>query len=214
MRTVGLSILYIVMMVSSLLLLAVDAAAEDCVQSKTAQELGPVRVGEKVPSFAGYTLAGPQLTRDDLLDPPGDKTPPDAIVVSFFTTYCKPCIEGLPILERVVVSHDSKAGVTVTGLLVAVGERGGKVRAFIKKHGLKLPVLEDSFQMVSQRLGVAKKAAAGSEPRPPKVPRTLVLDGKGIVRGIFLEECPADFGEKLGALIQQSVDAGRKAPAP
>jgi len=214
MRKARHSVLYIVLMVGSLLLPAGDAAAENCVESKTAQKLGPVRVGEMVPSFAGYTMAGPQLTRDDLLDPPGQQAPPDAVVVSFFTTYCQPCIKGLPILESVVASHTAKAGVTVTGLLVAVGERGGKVKHFIKKYGLKLPVLEDSFQMVSQRLGVAEKAVAGSEPKPPKVPRTLVLDGKGIVRGIFLEECPADFGEKLGAMIQQSVAAGRKASAP
>jgi len=212
MHRIGQSSLYAMMMVGILLLPAGDAAAGNCVESKMAQEMGPVRVGEPVPSFAGFTMSGQQITRDDLLKPPRQLPPPDAIILSFFTSWCGPCKVGLPIIETVVANSASSAN--VKGLLVAVGERGGKVRKLVDELSLTLPVLEDSFTVVSQRLGVAEKVAAGAEPVPPKVPRTLVLDGLGVVRGIFLEECPEDFGAKLAALIEQSVEESRKARAP
>jgi peroxiredoxin len=150
-------------------------------KSRMVLQSGPMRVGEKSPSFAGWGLDGSLITLSQLLP-----APPGALVVSFFATWCKPCEQSLPALARTVQSLQAR---NVRALLVAYGEGAEAVRPFVEAHSLGLPVLLDPFTKISQRLGVGKA-----------LPRTFVLDGEGRVRAIFETE-----GEDFEAALRLAL---------
>ncbi len=207
-HSIAKTLAYLTVMVS-LLLMTTPAAAE-CTASAQVRQMGPLKVGETVPTFAGFTMSGQQLTRDDLLKPPGEQPPPEAVVLSFFASWCVPCKVGLPIVQDVVRSSAPEA--RVHGLLISVYERGAIVKETVSKLGLKMMVLEDGFGTVSERLGVVQSRKSGGSSKPEgSLPRTVVLDGQGRVQGIFKTECEADFKDSLSKLVGQAVAATRKA---
>ena len=88
---------------------------------------GPSLTGAKAPSFRLKDLGGKEWTLEQLA---GKVT-----VLDFWTTWCLPCLEQLPILDSLA----KERGVTV--LAVDVGEDEATVRGFLDKNHVGVPVL-------------------------------------------------------------------------
>jgi peroxiredoxin len=174
-------------------------AGDSDVPSALAQKSGPVEVGKPFPSFAGWGLDGQMVNLKRLLEKPrGGGEATRAVVVSFFATWCKPCKKNLPPLARTVAA----AGPGVKAVLVDFGpEESDKVKAFVADLGLTYPVLLDPYTKVSTRCGVTES-----------LPRTFVLDGKGVLTAIFVHE-GSDFEKALAAEIAKAAAPAAAAPA-
>jgi len=88
------------------------------------------------------------------------------IVLSFFATWCSPCLKEIPELHKI-----SKEMNDVEFILVNVNEKRGKVFKHVADKGYTLPVILDKY-------GVALKSFK-AESLP--LPLTVVIDKKGII---------------------------------
>jgi peroxiredoxin len=90
------------------------------------------------------------------------------VMVHFWATWCPPCVEELPTLDKL---YNSTLGKDFEMLAVSVDEGGaGAVTPFIQKNGLNLPVLYDPGGEVATLYGTYK------------FPETYILDRTGVVR--------------------------------
>jgi len=155
--------------------------------------LGPVKKGEPMPTFAGWTLDGKMLSLNRVVQ--GEKDEAKApVVVTFFATWCKPCEHGLPILDRVAREKGAKL------VLVAYGQEADVVRPFLAEKGIARTTILDPYLKVSSRSGV-----------DDALPRTFVLDEKGVVRAIFTLEGD-DFETALAAAVDGAKGPAKGAP--
>ncbi len=121
-----------------------------------------VLIGDPFPSVTLPALDGHVLAL------PGER---DVLVVEVFATWCRPCKEALPILER--LRHQFAQGVS----FVSVSEDDGddardKIAGFLGATGFSGPILLDSDHALYRRLGVRK------------LPTAYVVDREGVVRHI------------------------------
>lgn len=152
--------------------------------------MGGIEVGKPAPWFAGWTLDDRVLNRTRLL-----ATTPTARVhaLVFFATWCRPCLKGLTGIAAARAQLEA-AGVRV--VLVDFREHAATVKPFLKTHGLQgLPVIVDKFGAVAQAFGA-------SDGKTARLPRTVLLDAEGVVRGIFAAE-GADYVERLIKTVPQ-----------
>ena len=175
-----------------LLLLTLLATEVHAAPPRTTQTLGPIKVGKAAPLFGSFSVRGGlPIALEPVL-----KKGVSAVVVSFFATDCKPCIVGLPRLQRTLQAHPDARGV-----LVAVGERGPAVGRFLDDLGIELPAVSDKFFTVAEQYGVDKSG----------IPKTVVLDRRGRVDTIFIEETPG-FEAALGGVLKRLAKTGQQAP--
>jgi len=95
------------------------------------------------------------------------------LVVNFWATWCAPCREELPSLERL---RDALRGRPFEVLAVNVAEGESRVKRFLADVPLRLPVLLD-------RNGEAQRAW-----RVRGLPATFLLDREGAIRSWYLGE--------------------------
>ena len=155
------------------------------------QELGPVKVGEVVPSWAGHTSKGQMVRGPDLIKPKRGEAP-KAVVISFFGTWCQPCRTGLRVIQGVM---DENPG--YKAILIAKPPQLNKVPSFLKGLGVSQLVVNDTHEKIAGRLGVGAA-----------VPRTIVVGPDGIVHGIFGEE-GGDFKEVLEASLEKAAKSAQ-----
>lgn len=168
-----------------------SARSADPKTSKTVDTLGPVEVGKKLPTFAGWDSEGERISLREILEPPrGRGTKAEALIVSFFATWCGPCRKGLPVIQKV---GEDRAADGLRTVLVAFGEDEKKVRPFLKEMGLTMPTVLDTYVKIAERLGVTEA-----------LPRTFVVDGGGITRTIFETE-GADFEDRLNEAVDRAL---------
>src|SRR5712692_6567569 len=145
----------------------------------------PVQVGESAPDF---TL--PSLARDS--------APPDSvrlrdygrqvIVLNFWATWCPPCVEETPSLNKFSV-ETRRFGVTVIG--VSVDQDSAALEKFVTDYRVPFRIARDPNQAVSSRYGTSM------------YPETYIIDRKGKVAekiiGAFDWQDPRilDFVESL-----------------
>lgn len=88
------------------------------------------------------------------------------VVLNFWATWCPPCIDEAPSLER--FSQDMKPhGVEVIG--VSVDQDAGALGQFISKYGVTFPIARDPNQQLANGLGTFK------------YPESYILDRNGRV---------------------------------
>lgn len=117
-------------------------------------------LGRPVPDFTLPDLAG-RLVR--LADLRGQK----AVLINFWATWCVPCREEMPTLERLY--RERRGVLEVLGVsLDTVGP--AKVRAFTRELGLTFPILLDP------------KLLAARKYRVRALPMSFVVDRSGMLR--------------------------------
>jgi thiol-disulfide isomerase/thioredoxin len=116
------------------------------------------------------------------------------VVVNFWATWCEPCRDEMPSLERL---HDKLKGRPFEVLTVNYGESNAKVTEFLRKQGVSLPVLMDP-----------EKEAAGAW-NAKGLPMTFIVDAKGKVRYWAFGERDWSEGESLRIVEKLLAEAPR-----
>ena len=135
--------------------------------------------GTRLPEFGAKDLTGKPVSLGSLKG--------KVVIVDFWATWCAPCKEEMPVLERLYKKYKDK-GLVVVG--VSVDEEAGNVGPFIKKMKVSFPIVHDAGHKVADRF------------KPPKMPSSYVVDRKGIVR--YIHE---GFHAKDAAALEKEVAA-------
>ena len=163
---------------------AVLCAAALAVHAATETALRPWTKGA-TPALVGEALGG---ERFDLRQHQGR-----VVLVNFWATWCDPCREEMPSFERL---RDKLRGRPFTVVTVNYGEGSERIRAFLKRHRIALPVVLDPEKEAAKAWG------AGG------LPMTFLIDAQGRVRYSAFGECDWSEGEPL-RVVQSLVDEAR-----
>lgn len=114
------------------------------------------------PAFVFETLKGEDVALSDYKD--------KLLLVDFWATWCKPCVEMMPELQKVYDAHADK-GLVVLGVSIdEPKDRIKKVEKFVDKVGVSYPILVD-----------AKKVPAWHQFKVKAIPALFLIDGDGQV---------------------------------
>lgn len=89
------------------------------------------------------------------------------VILSFFGTWCKPCLRELDAIQEVYEDWQDETGVTLYAISINEGSDEFKVKPVVHAHGWEFPVLLDTNTELKRAMGVNV------------VPNIIVLDGKG-----------------------------------
>lgn len=103
-------------------------------------------------------------------------------VINFWATWCPPCREELPELDKFAKAHAGDLAFCAVNLQ----EPADKVQGFLKQNGYSLPVLLDGEGTVARAW------------RVNAIPTTVVIDKKGVVR--FRKTGPVTAAELEGVI--------------
>jgi len=115
--------------------------------------------GQGTPKLAGLDVGGKPY---DL-----ERRRGRVIVVNFWATWCEPCREELPSLERLQRAREGKAFEVVS---VNFGEQPERIRKFLEREFVELPVILDRDKEAAGRWKVGG------------LPMTFIVDARGRVR--------------------------------
>lgn len=140
-----------------------------------------IREGDRAPEFQLPSLDGRMVSLSSYRG--------KVVMVHFWATWCPPCVEEIPTLERLYHTYIGR-GLEV--LAVSVDEGGaGAVGRFMQKNRLTLPVLLNSDQSVSRAYGTFK------------FPETYLIDREGIVHRKIIGA--ADWTSPAASQVIQSM---------
>lgn len=101
------------------------------------------------------------------------------VILNFWASWCLPCADEAPILERAHRKLAAAKAGTVLG--VTFNDTPDDSRGFVKQHGLTYPSLLDPGTPFADRYGVRA------------LPETFVIDGQGRIRAIARGEINETF---------------------
>jgi thiol-disulfide isomerase/thioredoxin len=134
----------------------------------TQDVLGAKAMEEPAPALAGDSVDGRPLALSDLRG--------NVVVVNFWATWCRPCREEMPALQRVAASEPD-----VVVLEVDLMESGDKARSFLDSLGLdKLQPVLDTDGATTRRFGVLT------------LPSTFFVDKGGVIRHLEFTQMTED----------------------
>ena len=132
-------------------------------------------IGRHVPAVAG---------RDVVADRPFQLESGGWVVVSFFATWCVPCVKEQPELVRFVASHTGRDGVALVSVIYQ--DDSTAVRSFERSHGGSWPLVSDPNGVMASAFEVMA------------VPRAFVVNPAGVVVAAVLGGVTAN---RLDAII-------------
>ncbi len=115
------------------------------------------------------------------------------VLVDFWASWCAPCREELPVLQRLYDRHRSR-GFTVIG--VNVDRERRNMDGFVERFRLTFPVVHDANHRVADRYA------------PTTMPSSYLVDRAGVVRHVFRGFRASDARE-LEERIRALLDASR-----
>jgi len=154
-------------------LLATRSSAQD------KQARSPL-LGRPVPQVAGAGLDGQPVALSSYQG--------KYVLVNFFATWCVPCQQEHPELQRWMSRHAAKGDATVFG--VVFDDTAANARTFMRTNGGAWPVVADPSGDVALNFGV----------RGP--PESFLVGPDGIVLAKFIGQVTADGLDRLLAQVQ------------
>ncbi|WP_324891803.1 redoxin domain-containing protein [Paenibacillus sp.] len=141
----------------------------------------PPEVGDRLAPFALASLEGGTIGTDEFKGKP--------IVINFWGTFCPPCVEETPALQRM---HEKYAEQGVVILGVNLGEKPVvRVEQFVDRFGVTYPILLDPELDVRDRYGVRS------------YPTTFFVDSAGVVREVKVGGMTEGYMDSvIGQLVQ------------
>jgi len=138
---------------------------------------GRVAVGDKAPPISSWDTADSLVRLAELLEAPDTR----AVLVSFYTSWCKECPTGLTMLQE---NSDrlKKAGILL--LLINHGEDAETIAAHRESKGIALRTVSDEFRRIGTAYGVRF------------VPISFLVVRDGTVRQIYTHE-GKDFVDRI-----------------
>lgn len=138
---------------------------------------GSGRVDERAPDFEWVAPDGRRLTLGTLGRP---------VVLNFWATWCVPCKEEMPLLDRTAAAHPE-----ATFLAIDMDEDGDRIRSYFDEFGIaRLDPILDVGLGVARRYGVAS------------VPSTFFVDAHRTIRHLRI-------GQLSGEDLQRGLEAIR-----
>ena len=161
-------------------------------------QMGKLKLGEKLPWFAAWTPNDGVFNRRKLVN----VRPKSGHALVLFATWCTECKPGLNLLARKKAELE---GLGINLILVDYQEESAKVKPFITAAKLDFAtLLLDRFGRVATAFGAVQAKTGGQS--VVSLPLTVVADKDGIVRGIYTKE-GADYFEKItSALSPKGTD--------
>ena len=117
--------------------LAACVAAAAC--GPDPSELRPLRAGDPAPEWHAETLSGDAV----------DVTADGYLLVNVWATWCTPCREEMPVLQKVHDTHSAN-GLTVVGVSVDGPGSESDIHRFIADHGITFPIVHDPSEGVTR----------------------------------------------------------------
>jgi cytochrome c biogenesis protein CcmG, thiol:disulfide interchange protein DsbE len=167
--------------VLALILRAHDSSTAGTASKGAVDTPAKAKIGSVAPDFTLPGLDGKPMTLSALRG--------RALVLTFFASWCHPCEQDMPILER--AQHDDGPRIAVVG--VNYRDFPDDTRAFVRRLGVTFPTLiEDSTDNpVAARYDVHA------------MPDTLFIDARGVVRErLFGQTSRHDLESALNALLR------------
>ena len=135
------------------LALAVVIDAETAVDSMGTR----TEIGQKAPQCSMRPLSSDSLSMDDLKG--------ELILINFFATWCNPCMQEMPKLEKEIWQEYQDDGLQV--YCVGREHTADELKKFVKKKNLTVPVVPDPEREIYSHF--ASKY----------IPRNIIIDQKG-----------------------------------
>ncbi len=130
-------------------------------------------LGVMAPQFEGELLDGKVVGPEQFKD--------KVLVIDFWATWCNPCIEAMPTIQKVCQKYKEKG---VMLLAVNVGEDTKKIQEFVKKQGWKIDVVIDDQMEVSKGFSA------------DVIPLTMLVSREGMVEAVHFGYPGAESLEK------------------
>lgn len=137
--------------------------------------------GAKMPEIGLTDLAGKPVNAASLAG--------KVVIVDFWATWCAPCREELPQLQKFHQKYGAK-GLVIVG--VSIDKESGGIKDFLGKMKVTFPVVHDAAHAVAGKYA------------PPRMPTSYVVDRKGIVRyvhGGYRAGDAAEFEKQIQELL-------------
>ncbi len=123
------------------------------------------------------------------------------LVISFWATWCKPCLVELETLKEVYPDWQEETGVKIIAVSIDDARNSRKVAPFVKSRGWKYEVYLDENSELRRALGVTN------------IPHTFLLDGDGKIVWQHASFTPGDeeeLYEHILALIRRGTVPGQQ----
>jgi len=88
------------------------------------------------------------------------------VLINFFASWCLPCREEMPVLEKIAHEYESK-GVVFLG--IAIDDTEQKIKDFVAKYGVTFPVGLDKTAAIQKSFGLYG------------IPTTYFIDKQGVI---------------------------------
>ena len=150
----------------------------------------PVLVGKLAPDFALQDLNGETQKLSDYRG--------QVVFLNFWATWCKPCQEEMPSMERLHQELEAEFSDRFVMLAVSIDKSADDIPAFMAKHKLTFPVLHDRWGKVDRIYKIMG------------VPETYIIDQAGVLVEKIIG--PRDWNAARN--IQGMMDLLRTAPTP
>ncbi len=150
---------------------------------------GPAVAAESASDFTLRDIAGQSVTLSDLQG--------KVVILSFWATWCGPCKEEMPHLQRMYTERNDD-GLVVLSISTDDARSASRVKPFIKKMGYTFPVLLDRDSTVIGTYNPSKT-----------LPYTVVVDRSGEVARRHSGYNPGDeveLAEFVGGLLDTPAE--------
>jgi peroxiredoxin len=111
------------------------------------------------------------------------------VIVDFWATWCAPCREEMPELQKFYKKYNAK-GLEIVGISVDKAPDG--IKEFVSKLKVTFPIAHDDGHKVADKYS------------PPRMPSSYIIDRKGVVRyvhGGYRAGDAAQFEKEIQELL-------------